>query len=171
MTSYQGMFQNADRDNSGKISVNELAQMPFLNRTIGLPNARTLMKVFDKDNSGQIDFQEFATLYQFVTSMTNAFMQADADRSGFLDAREIWTAVSAAGFTVGLPTIQEICAGYPVNGPPGSGIAVEQFISICARLAAVRSIFEWNDRAKTGKVSFTYEQLAQIIFNQTNGTN
>jgi len=129
------------------------------------------MKVFDKDNSGQIDFFEFATLYQFLTNMMNAFTSADTDRSGSLDAREIWSAVSGAGFNVGLQTIQEICAGFNINGPPGSGIGVDQFISICARLAAIRSIFEWNDRARTGRVTFNYEQLAQIIFNQTNTNN
>jgi len=172
MGNLQGMFQNADRDRSGKISTMELSQMPFFDRTIGLPNAKTLMKVFDKDNSGQIDFFEFATLHSFLSSMMNAFQQADTDRSGSLDAREIWSAVSGAGFQVGLGTIQEICAGFPMNGPPGekksSGINVEQFISICSRLAAIRSIFEWNDRGRTGRVTFSYEQLAQIIFNQTN---
>eukprot|EP01117_Protostelium_nocturnum_P011795 TRINITY_DN42_c0_g1_i2.p1 TRINITY_DN42_c0_g1~~TRINITY_DN42_c0_g1_i2.p1 ORF type:complete len:297 (+),score=109.28 TRINITY_DN42_c0_g1_i2:127-1017(+) len=170
LAQFQQMFQTADKDRSGNISFNELATMPFCGRTIGLQNAKILMRVFDKDRSGTIDFIEFATLYQFLNSMAGAFQQADADRSGYLDSREIHSAVSGAGFQVSLPTIQEICAGFPIMGSQirGAGVSFDQFISICSRLAAVRSIFEWNDVNRTGRVTFTYDQLSQIVFNQLN---
>eukprot|EP01117_Protostelium_nocturnum_P000227 TRINITY_DN102_c0_g1_i2.p1 TRINITY_DN102_c0_g1~~TRINITY_DN102_c0_g1_i2.p1 ORF type:complete len:416 (-),score=140.58 TRINITY_DN102_c0_g1_i2:60-1307(-) len=176
MTSIQQTFQTADSDRSGKISHHELASIPVGGRPIGPNNAKILMRVFDKDNSGQIDFFEFATLFQFLTTMMNAFQAADSDRSGSLDAREIYGAVSGAGFQVGQQTITEICAGYgsastgSVLGPSASssGISMDQFVNVCAKLAAIRSIFEWNDPQRTGKVSFSYEQLAQIVFNQTN---
>jgi len=168
MSQFQQMFQQADRDRSGAISFNELSAMPFCGRTIGLPNAKILMRVFDKDRSGTIDFQEFATLYQFLNSMATAFQQADTDKSGYLDPREIWSAVSGAGFQVTQQTIQEICAGFPIMGSNirGAGVSFDQFISICSRLAAIRSIFEWNDVQRTGRVTFNLDQLSQIVFNQ-----
>lgn len=43
--------------------------------------------------------------------MMNAFQQADTDRSGSLDAREIWSAVSGAGFQV---TLLPIYLHHPI---------------------------------------------------------
>jgi len=119
-----------------------------------------LIKVFDRDRSGEIDFNEYVALHQFVMKMQAAFVQADQDRSGFLDSREIFNALTTAGFQLGYQTVQTLCTKYDTN--KNGQISLDSFIQVCAHLASVRSIFEWNDQQKTGKVTLTYDQLAHI---------
>lgn len=156
----QAWFSSVDADRSGSITCNELAQLQFLGKPLGLETAKKLIKVFDKDYSGHIDFNEFCSLHQFINKMQNAFFSSDADRSGYLDSKEIFGAITSAGFQLSYPTVQAICQKYDTlrNG----NITIESFIQICAHLASVRSIFEWNDTTKTGKATLTYDQLAHI---------
>lgn len=68
--------------------------------------ANKLIRVFDKDGSGQIEFREYCALHQFLNAMQNAFFAADRDRSGYIDANEMFAAVSGAGFQLSFNTIQ-----------------------------------------------------------------
>jgi len=160
MAVLQNWFNSVDTDRSGNISANELATMSIMNRPLGIEAARKLIKVFDKDYSGTVDFNEFVSLNRFMNTMQGAFFAADQDRSGFLDYREIFNAMSGAGFQLTYPTIQAVCEKYDVNR--SGQISAEAFVNICSQLAAVRSIFEWNDTQRTGKVTLSYDQLAHI---------
>lgn len=150
MQQLQEWFRSVDRDHSGKISVSELAELNFAGRRLGWETASTLIRVFDKDNSGELGFYEFASLHQFMTRMTNSFFEADKDNSGYLDANEIHHAFKVAGFQLSLLTIQRICEKFGV-GKTKQGLPLEQFMRVCAHLAAVRSVFEWNDKKKKRK--------------------
>lgn len=44
--------------------------------------------MFDKDQSGQIDLNEFQGLWNYITQWKSTFDQYDRDRSGFIDANE-----------------------------------------------------------------------------------
>jgi len=159
MLQLQTWFQSVDVDRSGTITAVELARLQIGGRLIGMDAAKKLVKVFDKNYSGGIDFQEFASLHQFIMQMQNAFYTSDTDRSGFLDPREIHTALQSAGFQFSFPTVEAICRKYET---PGRGISLDQFFQVCAHLATVRSIFEWNDPSRIGKITLTYDQLAHI---------
>lgn len=160
MQGLQQWFNSVDIDRSGTITANELAVYPFMGKPLGLETSKKLIKVFDKNYTGNIDFNEYVLLNRFINQMQAAFLQADQDRSGFLDSREIFNAITGAGFQLTYPTIQSICQKYDTmrNGR----ITVDSFIQICAHLAGVRSIFEWNDTTRSGKVTLTYDQLSHI---------
>jgi len=121
--------------------------------------ATKLIKVFDRDNSGTIDFREYAALNQYLMNMFNAFSNADRDRSGFIDANEIHQAVSAAGFQLSIGTIQALTQKFST---PGRGVDISNFIFICSHLGHLRSIFEFNDSDRDGKVTLTYDSMSHI---------
>jgi len=149
-----------DKDRSGTITANELATLPFGGKQLGHATAKKLIKVFDKNYSGSIDFAEYAALHQFLLKMQAAFFAADQDRSGYLDYREIYNALVQAGFQLSMPTVQAVCQKYDTSK---KGLNWDHFLQCCALLATTRSIFEWNDSQKSGKVTFTYDQLAHVI--------
>jgi len=163
MVQLQAWFYAADRDRSGQITAKELAHLPYAGRPLGEDQARKLIKIFDKDYSGTIDFFEYASLQQFLNSMYTAFCAADRDRSGFLDAREIHSALAGAGFQLDLQTVNTLAARYMTP----RGISFDNFIETCIHLALVRSIFDWNDVNRTGRITLTYDQLCQITINLT----
>eukprot|EP01121_Diplochlamys_sp_Union-15-3_P008829 TRINITY_DN2368_c0_g1_i2.p1 TRINITY_DN2368_c0_g1~~TRINITY_DN2368_c0_g1_i2.p1 ORF type:complete len:234 (+),score=25.15 TRINITY_DN2368_c0_g1_i2:48-704(+) len=157
--SLQYWFQSVDRDRSGSISANELAMVQFYGRPLGFPCAVKILRAFDQDRSGSIDFREYVALHGFLQTISSAFMMADRDRSGTLDPTEIFTALSGAGFLLTQPTVISICRRY---NNTGMGLSFDSFLMAAAHLAIVRSIFQWNDPMRSGRVTLTYDQLANI---------
>jgi Ca2+-binding EF-hand superfamily protein len=82
-----------DTDGSGAISATELASLNFGGKPIGLETARRLIRIFDRDRNGEIDFQEYCSLHSFLGRVYSSFLTADADKSLRLDPPEILTAM------------------------------------------------------------------------------
>merc|ERR1712137_14774 len=159
MQKLQAWFATVDTDRSGSITATELQRVTFGGYTLGLDNAIKLVKVFDKDRSGTIDFYEYASLHQFITLMQSAFTQADHDRNGALDAREIHTALGKSGFTIGFQPTQLFFAkvaqgGHTINFP--------QFLRMGADIALLKSKFEWADTDRDGMIHINFGQLLEI---------
>jgi len=76
-----------------------------------------------------------------------------------LDAREIHTALTGAGFQLSYPTVETVTAKFDTTK---TGINFQSFLLLCAHLSHIRSIFEWNDTARTGRVNLAYDQLCHI---------
>jgi Ca2+-binding EF-hand superfamily protein len=53
--------------------------------------------MFDRDNSGSINFQEFAALWKYVTDWQNTFRSFDRDNSGAIDKNELKNAMTTFG--------------------------------------------------------------------------
>ena len=47
--------------------------------------------MFDQDNSGAIEFNEFYALWQYVTDWQRTFRSYDQDNSGTIDRQELKT--------------------------------------------------------------------------------
>ena len=47
--------------------------------------------MFDQDNSGAIEFNEFYALWQYVTDWQRTFRSYDTDNSGTIDRQELKT--------------------------------------------------------------------------------
>jgi Ca2+-binding EF-hand superfamily protein len=151
-------FQSVDLDRSGTITAHELANFQVGGFPIGYEIASKLIKVFDKDNNMCIDFNEYATMHQFLTTIQNAFYASDTNRSGTLDAREIHGALTSAGFVLTLPTVQVCVKKFD----KGYGLGIGDFLLVCSHFAQIRSIFEWNDQQRRGSVTLNYDQMCNI---------
>ena len=53
--------------------------------------------MFDKNNTGTIDFQEFSQLWKYVTDWQQCFRGYDRDNSGSIDKSELQTALTNFG--------------------------------------------------------------------------
>jgi Ca2+-binding EF-hand superfamily protein len=127
MQTLRAWFDSVDKDRSGQINAPELAQVQFGGKPLGPEIAAKFIKVYDRDNTKSIDFNEYVALHQMLEKLSNAFFTADADRSGTLDAREIYTAIQQAGFQGLSPQtidafgrkIQALTKPFPQPGQPG----------------------------------------------------
>jgi len=53
-----------------------------------------MVEMFDKNQSGGVDFTEFAALYAYIQDMKKAFNEADSDKSRGLNMQQVQSALS-----------------------------------------------------------------------------
>jgi len=158
MQSLQQWFRSVDRDNSGTVQTQELAGIQFDGKPLGTQVATKLVKVFDKDQSGAIDFNEYVALQRFLELMQRAFLAAVGEGST-ISPKDILTATGQAGFELSITTIEAAVRKFD---PTCRGLDFPSFLYICAHFAHCRSIFEWNDQQRVGKIQLTYDALCHI---------
>jgi len=160
MQNLQAWFVRVDTDHSGTIEAEELQHVTFDRVPLGIEVARKLVQVFDKDRNGKIDFFEYASMHKFISHMRQAFLQADTDHSGRIEAREIHQALSGAGFpSLSMGSIQELLNKFDKTR---RGLDWREFLLMVAHIANVRSVFQWNDSQKKGMILLTEDQLTHI---------
>ena len=57
-----------------------------------------MIKMFDRDNTGQIDLNEFNQLWNYLGQWRQMFDRFDADRSGHISGNEFWSALQQMGY-------------------------------------------------------------------------
>lgn len=87
--------------------------------------------------------------------MRQAFFAADSDRSGRIEAREIFQALTSAGFNyLTMPSVMELLAKFdktrrvcnnllPFLLMFFKGLDWQEFLLMAAHIAHVRSVFAW----------------------------
>lgn len=53
--------------------------------------------MFDRDNKGGVNFNEFAGVWKYITDWQNIFRTYDRDNSGFIDKNELKQALTGFG--------------------------------------------------------------------------
>eukprot|EP01089_Gocevia_fonbrunei_P009256 TRINITY_DN2135_c0_g2_i2.p1 TRINITY_DN2135_c0_g2~~TRINITY_DN2135_c0_g2_i2.p1 ORF type:complete len:218 (+),score=59.92 TRINITY_DN2135_c0_g2_i2:45-656(+) len=159
----QAWFNGVDKDRSGSINAEEISKITFNGKPLGLDVATKLVKIFDKDHSKTVDFYEYASLHKFLTNLQSAFQAGDRDRSGKLDSKEIHAALGQVGFgTVSLAVVKSMTSRYTKPGDK-KGADFHDFLLLVATIAQARSLFEWRDTSRSGKLTITLEQLLEIL--------
>lgn len=53
--------------------------------------------MFDRENKGGVNFNEFAGVWKYITDWQNIFRNYDRDNSGFIDRNELKLALTGFG--------------------------------------------------------------------------
>ncbi|KAJ1923225.1 hypothetical protein IWQ60_006005 [Tieghemiomyces parasiticus] len=116
-TLYQ-WFQAVDTDKSGALSAGEL-QRALMNgdwSPFNIETVRMMVNMFDKDNSGTIEFNEFAGLWKYIEDWKKCFFTFDQDRSGTIDAQELTRALYTFGYNVPPAVITLLMRKFDIHG-------------------------------------------------------
>jgi len=152
-----------DQDKSGKINMFEL-QQALTNANWSHFNAETcrlMIGLFDKDQSGQIDVQEFGALWQYIMQWRGVFEQFDRDRSGFIDANELNTAYTQMGYRLS-PQFAQM-AVYRFDPVGKQKLSLDNFIQSCVLLKTVTETFKQKDTQMKGTVQLSYEEFITLV--------
>ncbi|XP_060608151.1 programmed cell death protein 6-like isoform X2 [Ruditapes philippinarum] len=158
------VFQRVDKDRSGQITANELASAlsngtwtPFNPETV-----RLMIGMFDRDNSGSINFQEFSSLWKYVTDWQNCFRSYDRDNSGAIDKNELKTALTSFGYRLSDGFYFILIKKFDRTGR--GTISFDDFIQCCVVMQTLTSAFRQHDSDQDGWVTITYEQFLSLVF-------
>merc|ERR1711881_404394 len=95
----RGWFSQVDRDNSGKINAKELAEcMAKVGYKFSEEACKMMINMHDRDGNGQVTYDEFVSLHQYIGQMQDAFKKVDTDRSGKLEPNEVQRCLEISGY-------------------------------------------------------------------------
>jgi len=159
-----GVFQNVDKDRSGQISAVELTTalsngtwQPFNPETV-----RLMIGMFDKDNSGTINFQEFLALWKYVTDWQTTFRGYDRDNSGSIDKNELRTALTSFGYRLSEKFYDILIRKFDRQGR--GTVAFDDFVQCAVVLQTLTSSFQAYDTDRDGVIQIAYEQFLTLVF-------
>merc|ERR1712000_673791 len=145
----QQWFESVDQDRSGEIDSDELAAAlnaagdAFDRGTIAL-----MIKIFDIDRNGNIDFNEFTKLFKYINVMRQSFDSFDINKCGVLDEIQTRNALYQAK--------------YLFQKPNTRGLTFEQFMQMAIFLGNLRTLFSLHDQTNTGSIQLNEEEFVLI---------
>ncbi|XP_075240174.1 programmed cell death protein 6-like [Convolutriloba macropyga] len=159
-----GWFCAVDTDRSGRISCNELQQALSNGfEKFNMQTVQMLMNLFDASNSGQMVFDDFRKVFDFISQWSRIFQQYDTDRSGAISFTEIKTALTNFGYRLSDRFYNIICSRF-ANQKRNNEITFDNFIRICVVLNNVTKNFQSLDTNRSGVIQISYEQFVEILF-------
>lgn len=85
--------------------------------------------MFDKNQNGTVNFEEFGALWKYVTDWQNCFRSFDSDNSGNIDRNELKTALTNFGYRLSDNLITMLVRKYDRLGR--GTIYFDDFIQCC----------------------------------------
>jgi len=85
--------------------------------------------MFDRSNSGTIDFNEFGALWKYVTDWQQCFRSFDQDNSGSIDKGELTNALFTFGYRLSPQTVDVMVQKFDRLGR--GTVAFDDFIQCC----------------------------------------
>uniref|UniRef100_A0A7N8XJ24 Programmed cell death protein 6 n=1 Tax=Mastacembelus armatus TaxID=205130 RepID=A0A7N8XJ24_9TELE len=144
------IFQRVDKDRSGVISDSELQQ--------ALSNA-----MFDRENKGGVNFNEFAGVWKYITDWQNIFRTYDRDNSGFIDKNELRQALTGFGYRLSDQFYGTLIEKF--DRQRKGQVAFDDFIQCCIVLQRLTDVFRRYDTDQDGWIQVSYEQYLSMVFN------
>ncbi|KAI9351005.1 hypothetical protein BD770DRAFT_394106 [Pilaira anomala] len=163
-------FTAVDTDRSGQLSVDEL-QRALVNgdwSPFNIETVRTMVNMFDKDNSGTIDFNEFAGLWKYIEDWKRCFQTFDADNSGNIDHKEMSNALKTFGYNLSDQFIRVLVQKFDKYGhSTGKGnITFDNFVQACVTVKTLTDSFRQFDTDNDGWIQINYEQFLELVIRQ-----
>jgi len=161
------LFGAVDKDGSGQLSEAELRTAlvngdwsPFDPHTV-----RMMIRMFDTDRSGAINFDEFCGLWGFLSAWRNLFDRFDVDRSGSISYAEFSEALIAFGYRLSAQFVTLLYRTYDRRGE--NAISFDLFVQACISLKRMTDVFKKYDEDRDGYITLSFEEFltgAQSLF-------
>jgi calmodulin len=179
LVAYREAFDQADRDGSGSINVDELVEVLRRPPIGAQPQRRVLNDVIldiDRDGSGELDFDEFVELLDLlyagngftrheVEEFQTIFDRAAEPGTGTIAANELAGLLNWMGYQITVDDVGMVAEGVDVNGSGSLGF--KEFL-VCMRKVVeletndVREVF--NEFDKDNSKSISIEELEQLLY-------
>ena len=99
----KGLFNNVDINGDGKITLTELHVALIRgqpNSKFDIKTVKLLVNKHDTNHDGEINFEEFVNLFNFLNEEYCNFLMADTDESQTIDAKELENILITQGYEI-----------------------------------------------------------------------
>ncbi|KAK5112514.1 hypothetical protein LTR62_004271 [Meristemomyces frigidus] len=163
------LFLQVDKDRSGQLSEEELRRA-LVNGDYTAFDPHTvkmMIRMFDTDRSGTINFDEFCGLWGFLAAWRGLFDRFDVDRSGNISLREFEDALVAFGYRLSPQFVQLLFGTYARSHSRGRGddgerekvLSFDLFVQACISLKRMTDVFKKFDSDRDGYITLSFEEF------------
>jgi len=157
-------FMAQDKDRTGRLDATQLQQALRNNNqsTFDIAVVQLMIKMFDRDNTGQIDLNEFNQLWNYLGQWRQMFDRFDADRSGHINGSEFWSALQQMGYRFSPQFVETLYRKHDYNRD--GTVQFDGFVHSIILIQRLTGAFQQYDVQRNGNAQFTYEQyLLSVI--------
>jgi len=115
-----------------------------------------MVDMFDRDRTGQINIQEFSSLFSYINQWKSLFESIDRDRSGFIEHSELSQAFSQMGYRFTPTFVQNVLAKYDSRTRK---LTLDNFIVVCVNIKRLTDSFRARDAEMRGQAVMQYEDF------------
>ncbi|KAI7864286.1 hypothetical protein BDF14DRAFT_1836318 [Spinellus fusiger] len=159
-------FQAVDTDNSGQLTVEEL-QRALVNgdwSPFNIETVRMMVNMFDSDNTGTIDFEEFKGLWKYIEDWKRCFQTFDVDGSGSIDCNEMKNALRTFGYNLSDRFVSVLIQKFDRHG--NGTVTFDNFVQACVHVKTLTDSFRRFDTDNDGWIQINYEQFLELVIRQ-----
>lgn len=125
-----------------------------------------MIGMFDRNHTGNVNFEEFVLLWGYITEWLNCFRRFDNDNSGNIDRNELYQAFRSFGFYVSEPTLNSLMRKYDTDNK--GSINFDDFIQCCVTLKGITEAFRYTDTDQDGRITLTFEEFLKLVLSLGN---
>lgn len=159
------LFLQVDKDRSGQLSEEELRRA-LVNGDYTAFDPHTvkmMIRMFDTDRSGTINFDEFCGLWGFLAAWRTLFDRFDTDRSGNISFHEFENALVAFGYRLSPQFVQLLFSTFAKAKSRGRGdegvrekvLSFDLFVQACISLKRMTDVFKKYDTDRDGYITLS----------------
>ena len=127
-----------------------------------------MIRMFDRDGNGIINFDEFVSLWRYLAAWRELFDRFDEDRSGRISLQEFENALVAFGYRLSPKFVSVLfsifesktrqLSGAP-KSPHRSGMSFDLFVQACISLKRMTDVFKRYDDDRDGYITVSFEEF------------
>jgi len=117
---------------------------------------RMMINMFDSNQTGTIDINEFGQLFNFINQQKATFEGFDQDRSGLIEQEEFNQALQQMGYRFSPTFVQNLIAKF---NPRGRKLTLDNFIVVSAQVKRLTDSFRRRDTQMMGTAPMQYEDF------------
>lgn len=124
-----------------------------------------MIDIFDKDNSGMIDVNEFQQLFNYINQWKGIFEGIDQDKSGRIEQNELIQAFQQMGYRFSPQFVQNLLSKYDART---KRLTLDNFIVASVQIKRLTDSFRNRDREMRGTATMQYEDFIGLAMGAHN---
>ncbi|KHJ32861.1 putative calcium binding modulator protein [Erysiphe necator] len=160
------LYQAVDKNGNCLLSEKELRQA-LVNGDWTLFDPYTvkmMIRLFDTNQNGGINFEEFCGLWSFLGSWRSIFDRFDSDKSGNISINEYANALIAFGYRLSDKFVYMLFKKYDKRGV--GAISFDLFVQSCISLKRMTNVFKKYDDDRDGYITLSFEDFLTEVIEQ-----
>lgn len=157
----QALFNGVDRNRNGRLSESELSSA-LVNgdySKFDRDTVRLMIKMFDRDGDGAIDFEEFGNLWRYLRAWRKIFDKFDLNKNGMISFDEYCRATGRFGYSLSVPCMQYMYDTYTHLDRYGHRtMSFDLFVQSFIHLKRTTDSFKKFDTDRDGYITLGFEQ-------------